>query len=622
MRSFFILFFSLHFSLFTFGQCINVFPFLEDFETTNGNWVSGGTGDDWTWGAISKPVIAQAAGGSNCWVTGGLTNSFYNFGERSYVQSPCFDFTTLQNPVVSFFVYWESEKTYDGAAFQYSLNGGTTWINVGTANEPVDCMNQNWYNTSSVTNLSGISNPKDGWSGNQQATQGSCQGGNGSSGWKLAKHCLTGLGGNANVVFRFVFGAGTQCNDYDGFAFDEFAISEASTATVDFTYTCTGGAYLFTGTSNLCPQTYTWNFGDGTQANTNNPTHTYATAGAYNVQFTAGGSCYNSGTITKPVNILSVNTSSIAVLCNGDNTGAAIATPAGGSNYTYQWNTNPVQTTDTAFNLTAGNYMVTVSAPGFCDAVATIVVNEPQVIALSFLIDADTCNTGVGKITTTASGGTAPVSNYLWSTIGVGSNVLSNSAEGNYSVTVSDVNACSVSAQVFVPYASPVVLQLAKQNVSCYGNSDGKIIVTPTGGTLPYIYNWSNAANTALLNHLDAGNYLLTVTDANNCSANDSVIIEKEVCPSYIYFPTAFSPNGDGVNDFFKPKYSVDLKKYFIHVYNRWGEMVYESADVNEGWNGIYKDVAQPLSTYVWYAEYSFADEKKHTKTGNITMVK
>jgi hypothetical protein len=87
------------------AQCttpINIFPYTEGFETTNGNWTTGGTASDWAWGTPNKTIINSAATGSKCWIVGGLTGNFYNNGERSWLQSPCFDFTTLQYPHISF----------------------------------------------------------------------------------------------------------------------------------------------------------------------------------------------------------------------------------------------------------------------------------------------------------------------------------------------------------------------------------------------------------------------------------------------------------------------------------------------------------------------------------------
>lgn len=601
------------------GQCINTFPYIENFENNNGNWSSGGTGDDWAWGIPSKSVISQAAGGSKCWITGGLVNSFYNLSERSYAQSPCFDFSSLQYPHITMNIFWETEKTFDGATFQSSIDGGTTWVNLGSSSNASDCLNQNWFNTSSITNLSGLAPVREGWAGNVQPTQGSCLGGNGSNGWKVVKKCMPTLAGQPNVIFRFAFGAGSQCNDFDGFAFDEITIGEAPMSTVDFTYTCNGNSYSFTGNGTLCPTAYNWDFGDGNQGTGLNATHQYATSGTYQVKFTATGSCNAPASVTKTLEMLNVSTSSLPVSCAAGSDGKAFVNNAQ-AGYTYIWNTSPAQTTDTAFNLIAGNYVVTVSAPNFCDVTTGITVNESLPINNIFTAGPDTCNASVGSIVTVTSGGNNPYS-YIWSNSATTANI-NLLAAGNYTVTITDSKTCSASSSVTVGNTSGMNIQFTAENLSCYDNNDGSISTVVTGGVIPYTYAWSNGANASAISNLNTGTYVLTVSDINNCSASDSVVLTKEVCPSYIYFPTAFTPNGDGANETFRPKYSIDLMKYHISIYNRWGELVYESTDINEGWNGIFRNTLQPLSVYVWYAEYAFMDGKTNTQAGNCTLVK
>lgn len=104
----------------SFTQCaftVNSFPYNESFESSAGGWVSGGTNNDWAMGTPNKAYIQSAGAGNTCWVTGSLTGSFYNFAQRSFVYSPCFDFTNLQKPFVKFKIYWEGENQYDGACF-------------------------------------------------------------------------------------------------------------------------------------------------------------------------------------------------------------------------------------------------------------------------------------------------------------------------------------------------------------------------------------------------------------------------------------------------------------------------------------------------------------------------
>ena len=82
------------------GQCpvtIASFPYNQGFEA-GPSWAAGGASSDWAWGAPSKPAINGAGGGNNAWVVGGLTGSFYNYGEQSWLEGPCFDFSALPYP--------------------------------------------------------------------------------------------------------------------------------------------------------------------------------------------------------------------------------------------------------------------------------------------------------------------------------------------------------------------------------------------------------------------------------------------------------------------------------------------------------------------------------------------
>lgn len=602
------------------AQCINTFPYTQDFEATNGNWASGGTGDDWTWGQVSKSVIQQAASGNNCWVVGGLTNSFYNFNERSYLQSPCFNFTNVQAPYISFQIFWDTENTYDGTNLQYSTDG-ITWINIGAYNEQPDCITENWYNNSNISNLTNLTGVKEGWSGNTQNTQGSCQGGNGSNGWKLAKHCLSNLAGLPQVFLRFTFGAGTTCNDYDGVAIDDITIASAAAAAPNFIYTCNGNTVSFSAPTITCSNNLQWSFGDGTGATGLTANHTFTTGGIHNVSLTITGLCGATYSTTKPIEILEVNTLTIPVSCAGGNNGMAIVQPPGIGPFSYEWGTNPVQTTDTAFNLVAGTYTVTVNATGVCAGVATAVINDGANIFTDLTIEADTCNLLTGSSATNPSGGIPPYQ-YQWSN-GSTNTAINNVAAGPYQLTLTDANGCSVSVDADVPYTSGLVLQVAlAENVSCFGSNDGKTTIEVNGGEEPYTYAWSNNKNTAAIDRLPEGVYTLTVTDSRGCLDSTQIVITKEQCESYVDFPTAFSPNGDGVNDVFRARYSPDVTKFAMRIYNRWGELVYAIDDILDGWNGTYKNIAQPMGTFVWVAEFSFLDGSRKTTSGNVTLLR
>ncbi len=620
MLRLFSLFFAVQLYLAVQSQCVSTFPYLEDFEANNGNWQSGGTvGNDWAWGSPIKPVINSAFSGSKCWVVGGLAASTYSSGERSFVQSPCFDFTNLQYPFIALSIFWESEKTYDGSNLQYSIDGGNNWMNVGNANETPSCLNSNWYNSANVTNLAGLATSKEGWTGNVQQTSGSCQGGNGSGAWVLAQHCLSALAGEPNVFLRFTFGAGTSCNDYDGIAFDHVSISKAPANTADFTSTCNGNSFVFTGITTLCPDLMKWDFGDGSTATGISATHAFASSGVHQVNFSVSGPCNAPATITKPVDAGTLNLGAAPATCNGIADGKAfINTVTGNGPFSYVWSTNPVQTTDTAFGLSPGDYTVTVSSPNACDLVATVTVpvsQQTQVITLTTFSVSDSCLQGKGTAGINILTGTSPFS-FIWTPAAPDQAVITSVDSGFHSVHITDASGCNVDTSVLVGNFGSI----AKPNLGAdIGLCLERPITLHAGNYSSYL--WQDGSSDETLRIKSFGEYAVIVSNSSGCKIGDTILVYNN-CNSFVYFPTAFSPNNDGVNDFFRPRYSEDLIQYQVAVYNRWGELVYESTDVNEGWDGRFGIVPQQLSVYTWMSSYSFRDGKRNTQAGTITIVK
>ncbi len=542
--------------VYSIAQCtsfVNNFPYNEDFETSNGNWVTGGTSPDWAWGTPQKPVIKNAGTGLKCWITGGLNKPAYNSGENAWVKSPCFDFSNVQHPYIKFKVFWETEGKYDGANLQYSTDGGTTWLIPGSITDVSNCLNSNWYNYASLGNLGN----KNAWSGNIQAPNGSCVVGGGSNGWVTAQHTMPYLAGKASVVFRFVFAAGTTCNNFDGFAFDDITIGEAPPNNASFTYNCTSSNTIsFTSTSALCASSYTWDFGDPSSgaANTSslsNPTHTYLLAGDYAITLTVAGPDNAPSTYVQAnVSILSNINANVTtpITCGGTNTGAATVTfSGGGSSFSYNWNTNPVQTTATATNLGAGTYNVTVQGVNGCPATTSVVLTEPPPLSHTLITAQPTCNNADGSIAITMAGGTAPYS-YSWIPNISSTSSANNLAAGNYTVTVKDKNQCSDLVSVNLVDASNInAVFSATKNVSCFGGNNGSASVTANGGSAPYTYVWAPyGGNSAQALNLTAGNYTVAVTDSKGCTLIVPAIISQ---PTALATKVSFQNTSCGNND-------------------------------------------------------------------------
>ncbi len=616
------------------GTPISTFPYNEGFETGNGGWTAGGTFSSWAWGAPSKPVINSAATGTNCWIVGGLTGSAYSDGEASWLQSPCFDFTALPYPYISFNVFWEMEQRFDGAGFQYSTNLGTSWTNLGNFSGPTNCFTENWFNFSPITYLAGLTSVRDGWSGNIQPTAGSCLGGNGSGGWVNAKHAMPNLAFEPNVIFRFIFGAGTQCNAYDGFAVDDIMIGNAPPNNASFTYSCTNSTTIaFTNTSTLCPAT-SWDFGDIASGPNNystlaNPTHVFSGPGTYMITLNATGPVNAPSTTSQTIHILGLTTSvTNNNNCFGDNTGAASVSviPAAAGPFFYSWNTAPVQNTATATGLRGGTYMVTVNALNSCTSTASVVITEPAVLSHTVNIVQPGCAVATGSATITQSGGTPPYT-YSWFPSGGTGPTANGLMPGNYTVTVTDSKGCIESINLTIATATPPAVTISnKKDASCFGLSDGTATALATGGNAPYSYSWNTipSQSNATATNLAAGNYSVTVTDNNGCSATTSVQITEPASGSCgdVYFPNAFTPNNDGRNDDFGPMGNIaSISNYRLLVYNRYGELVFYSRDPFKRWDGFYKG-KQNNGSYVWAVTYTFKGQFKREEQGSVVIIR
>ena len=188
---------------------ISTFPYSEDFESGMGGWVSGGINSTWAFGTPAKTVIIGAASGDSAWVTGGLGTTTYVNNENSFVISPCFNFSTLSNPLITLDIWWDAENSFDGAVLQSSVDAGVSWQNVGEEDDPV-----NWFNDGTISGNPG--GQQIGWTGT---------GATGSGGWVRAEHGLAHLANEPNVIFRIAFGSDISVVD-DGFAFDNINIRD------------------------------------------------------------------------------------------------------------------------------------------------------------------------------------------------------------------------------------------------------------------------------------------------------------------------------------------------------------------------------------------------------------
>jgi len=113
--------------------------------------------------------------------------------------------------------------------------------------------------------------------------------------------------------------------------------------------------------------------------------------------------------------------------------------------------------------------------------------------------------------------------------------------------------------------------------------------------------------------------YRVTVYNENGCEGTDEFEVKPD-CISTSFLPSAFSPNGDGLNDVFKPTL-VNFEEYTLQIYNRWGEKIFESADAQDGWDGQYKGEKVQSGVYTYVMRYKSTEDNQWQNVGGVVSV-
>tara|TARA_B100000674_G_scaffold382381_1_gene325318 strand:+ start:1048 stop:5694 length:4647 start_codon:yes stop_codon:yes gene_type:complete len=193
-------------------------------------------------------------------------------------------------------------------------------------------------------------------------------------------------------------------------------------------------------------------------------------------------------------------------------------------------------------------------------------------------------------------------------------------------VTVSDLG-CETKDTIdinVVPLPTSSLNQSLASEPICFEEDDRG--VTLLAGTNPaYSYLWSTQETTASINIYQEGTYFVQIS-VGNCSIEDNIQF-KAYCPSTIYVPNAFTPDQDGKNDSFNAK-GYNLEDYEMYIYNRWGQLIFKSESLNDGWDGTYLNNDCQIDVYVWKIYYSVESTDgsghriKEQKSGRVSLIR
>ncbi len=311
--------------------------------------------------------------------------------------------------------------------------------------------------------------------------------------------------------------------------------------------------------TNNSPYTFDWD-NDGVGDNDDPEDLTGLTAGTYIVTITDASGCtkIESFTVMQPPCDLSIGMDIQDVTCHGGLDGQLDMTISGGiAPFTVDWDNDGTGDNDDTQDLTgleAGSYSVTVTDALACTATGSFDINQPNSLNISGAVtDVSIIGGTDGEIDLSVTGGTFPYS-FDWDNDGVGDNDdsedLTNLAEGDYTVIVTDAAGCTATAS-FMVNEPPCALSISinVQNASCHGNMDGGLDMTISNGAAPYTIDWSNDGtgdndDPEDLTGLSAGSYSVTVTDINGCSDLGTFTVNEPAVLSINSVVVSVSTNG------------------------------------------------------------------------------
>lgn len=380
----------------------------------------------------------------------------------------------------------------------------------------------------------------------------------------------------------------------------------------------TDGSIDVTVIGGTAPYTYEWSDGLGTDPSLEN-----LEAGTYCLTVTDANNCTYEECfeITEPVELTAdiTGTEANCGACDG----TALVTFSGGTgDITITWDgpTNVTDGTESAIDLCAGDYTVTVSDENGCSVVLEYTVEGPSAIIVDGVVTNPLCFGDCnGSIDATVTNGIEPLT-LTW-TDANGNEVssdedLSGICQGSFTLNVVDADGCTGSGSftivepdsITINGSSPLVDDI--YNVSEFEGSDGSIETDVQGGTPEYTYEWTGPIaidlNTTDPQNLPAGDYILTITDANGCQKDTTITLTQ---PEDITLPTGLSPNGDDANDTYVILGIDQHPDNTFKVFNRWGNLVYEKDDYANEWDGR-NDAGEELPDGTYFVVFE-ADDRQ-----------
>ncbi len=397
---------------------------------------------------------------------------------------------------------------------------------------------------------------------------------------------------------------------------------------------CKGDTVFFNNMSTSSgPLAYVWNFGDGASDTAKNPFHVYP-AGTYTVSLLAtNGFCDSITTLSMTLGhpLAATYTMTPTILCQHDSV-TFTNTSTGATHYLWMYGTGVKDTTSNpvyTYHRT-GKYAVALIAANDIPCYDTI-YKPVEVDTISGMNIKLTDTVMCAGVYITMTGLFASIGNtgITWA-FGDGDSIKNvnpvyhaYTKAGEYTINSNAYyRACPTATNNRkVTVIQQPTIDLGRDTSICKGSESILLSDKYNAGNPQASWVWSSGQSGSSMYVTAPGVYFATI-NISNCRASDTV---KVTDGCYIEVPNVFTPNGDGINDYFFPRQLLarGLTEFKMFIYNRWGQVIFESKTLDgSGWDGRLNGVEQPVGVYVFSIDAAFKDGEREHHQGNVTLLR
>lgn len=301
-----------------------------------------------------------------------------------------------------------------------------------------------------------------------------------------------------------------------------------------------------------------------------------------------------------------INLGPDARFCTGD----SATLDAGSSFSTYAWSNGAIG--QRLIVKSSGEYSVIGTYSNGCSSYDTLSVLPPFALPVVTLDDNPLLCTDATR--TLQAGNFA---SYLWHD-GSTNGSYEASGIGEYYVTVEDNNGCKGSDTVRITQILPLPANFLPGDTSICNYAN--LLLRPKNNYSQYL--WNTNATGVSITITQPGKYWLRVTDSHSCTGADTILVLPKECLVGLYAPNAFTPNNDRWNDTFRPILGGIVESYELSIYNRYGQKIFSTTDLHQGWDGTIAGKKQDSNSFVWTCRYKLEGQAERVERGTVTLIR